>query len=175
MSEPTNSKLVLKVLSNKSQTQLNDDLIQDPSLPEEFSKGVMNFLQGCAGGMQSAELQVQDGSDSANGTFTVASSGAQTLTIAGVALTGGTSYTIANLAASAIAQNIADAINDSVNTSVQLVGATVSGADVTVTSLNPGLVGNYIPISATGAVSASGATLANGTAGTLNVYQYGLR
>ncbi len=177
MAAPTNSKLVVKLLSNKSQLQLEDQLVDDPSRPEEQGQLLENYVRACMGGLESAEWQLLEGADSATGTFTVASSGAQSLTIAGVTLTGGSSYDIAGLSAAEVALNIVDAINDSQSPALQLVGAEVGPSSdiVKVQALNDGLVGNYIPISASGAITASGSELSGGSSGELKVYQFGLR
>lgn len=90
------------------------------------------------------------------------SSGTQTVTINGVAITASSGASDA-LTASAVAA----AINASTNALVQyLVTASASGSVVTITSAMPGKVGNCITLAASGTgANASGARLVGGAGG----------
>ncbi len=166
------SQLNYRLKSQKSQGALEQKLL-DSGKYESMEK-LKVFCQSLAGGAERGIFEVAEDSDAATGDFTIASSGAQSVTIAGSTLTGGTDYDIANLSASQIAANLADAINDSSDGNVQLVDAEASGAAVTVTCKVNGLLGNQLAISATGAASASGTELSDGTSGSMHVLDFNL-
>jgi hypothetical protein len=148
-------------------------------LKYEQLQDLSNFLKGLKGGQESAfgVIEIGEGSDgglSASGLVTIAGSGAQSVTINGGALTGGTDYDIANLSATEIAANIVAAISNSQSSRVQSVYAESSGAVVSLFSKPAGEVGNLVTTTATGDASASGATLASGAEGSQRVLKFNL-
>lgn len=145
---------------------------------EQF-QDLSNFMQGLKGGQESAIviLEIGEGSGgalSASGQVTIAGSGAQSVTINGGALTGGTDYVIADKSATEIAANIVEAITNSQSSRVQSVYAEASGAVVNVFNKVAGEVGNLVTLAATGDASASGANLASGAEGTQRVLKFNL-
>jgi uncharacterized protein YbjT (DUF2867 family) len=108
----------------------------------------------------------------ATGEATVASSGAQSLTINGKALTGGTDYDIANLSVTEIAENIVAVVNASTDSRLQVVKASNVAGVVTIDARQPGVIGNLYTLAATGAVSVSGANLASGSDATQFIFVY---
>lgn len=148
-------------------------------LRSEQLQDLSNFLQGLKAGTEAGlmVLEIGEGSGgafSASGQVTIAGSGAQSVTINGGALTGGTHYAIANLSASQIAANIVEAISNSQSSRVQSVYAESSGAVVSLFNKTAGEVGNLVTLAATGAASASGANLASGAEGTERVLKFNL-
>lgn len=135
---------------------------------------VVSFLRGLVSGTQrGTAVTINAGTSSsalaaASGTVTLSgSSGTFTATINGVAVTVTYASSINNTAAL-----LAAAINASTNALVQyLVAATVSGAVVTIRSLQPGITGNAITLAASasaGTATASGARLTGGVGGSNN-------
>lgn len=165
------SKITFRVQSAVSQTQLQNDVVAQGGRNQATK--LKNFLSACESGAGAAVITVLNQA-SAAGTATIASSGAQSFTVNGDTLTGGTDYVIANLTATQCAVNLAAAINSSTDGNIQLVSAQSLAAVVTVTAKDSGLVGNLIPISGSGTITASGVTLAGGTSGTASVHQYSL-
>jgi len=166
------SKISLTIRSNVSQTQLNDDLLTDASLKSEQLQKMKNFFSALEGGADQAVIDMQL-QTSATGTFTVATSGASALVIGTKVLTGGTDYVISNLTATQIASNIVTVIKASTDAQLEMVLASSSAGVVTLTSLAPGVVGNLIPISGSGEITASAAKL-NSAAGALRIMNYNL-
>ncbi len=168
------SNIILKIRSDKTQSQLEGELLTASGGSRYVqAEKVSDFLSGLKGGAKRAVLEIPVDSTAATGLFTVASSGAQTVTIEGVTLTGGTDYTIANQTVAQVVANLAEAINDSdLN---QLVEASVySATEVFVEAKWPGVLGNEIDTSASGAVSAGAAALAGGASGELRVFEFNL-
>jgi hypothetical protein len=148
-------------------------------LKYEQMQDLSNFLQGLKAGSESAVaiLEIGDGSGgalSASGQVTIAGSGAQSVTINGGALTGGTDYVIANLSVSEIAANIVEAITNSQLSRVQSVYASSSAGVVSLFAKSAGTVGNLVTTTATGAAAAGAATLASGAEGTQRVLKFNL-
>lgn len=141
----------------------------------EATQDVITFLRGLEGGMRAATLDVvvgTQGGAAASGTLTVASNSASSVSVNGVALTGGTDYVIAGQTAAQIAANIQAAIAASIDTRLLAVQASVAAAVITVSSYEMGLVGNNIALAATGAVTASAATLAGGAEPVIELYRF---
>lgn len=124
------------------------------------------LLNALSLGMEEGRINIQIGEEdgvSSSGEFTVSGSGAQSVTINGEVLTGGSDYDIANLSASEIALNLAEAIRNSQSSRIQAVLAEADGAVVSLLAKETGEVGDLISIAASGAVSASAANLAGGS------------
>lgn len=137
-----------------------------------------SLLAGLALGTDAARANVQIGSEdgaSSTGTLTVSGSGASSASINGQALTGGTHYAISGLTAAQIATNLAEAIRNSQSSKVQAVLAEASGAVVTVTAKEAGLVGDLIALAGTGTVAASASTLASGAEPTQRSYAFNMK
>src|SRR6266853_3094726 len=112
-------------------------VLSDSDSRWESVRDVINYCKGLSNGDEGARANIMLGEGDgagASGTFTIASSGAQSVTINGATLTGGTDYTIANLSATQIAANIAEAIEDSTDSRIQAVRASSSAGVVTVTA-----------------------------------------
>lgn len=168
------AKVRLLVDLPDSSSQLIQGL-RKKGLRYEQVQSLQFLLAELSSGMTSARVNVQIGNEngeSASGTLTISSSGAQSVSINGEALTGGTDYVIANLSASAIALNLAAAIRSSQKSKVQAVLAEASGAVVTVLAKEAGAVGNLIALAATGAAAAGASTLAGGSDPTQNIYLF---
>lgn len=151
------------------------DSYSEAGFKYEQLQQVQFILAELASGMAEGRMNLQIGDengDSAAGTVTISGSGAQSVTINGQALAGGTAYAIANLSASEVAANLAEAIRNSSGSRVQAVLAEASGAVVTLTAKEAGLVGNAITTTATGAAAASGATLSGGTEPSQRIYLF---
>jgi hypothetical protein len=108
----------------------------------------------------------------ASATVTVASNSAQSVTINGKALVGGTDYVIATLTATQIGDNIVAAIAASVDSRLMAVKAVNVAGVVTISAQQPGSIGNVYTLAATGAASASGAVLSGGTDATQFKFTY---
>lgn len=154
---------VISVLGDTDHTPLADGDVYTKI------RGAINYLRGCIGGAREGKVILTTESDAvaATGTLTLAtSSGVVGGTINGVLIT--VTWATSDTATAAA---IAAAINASTNVLVSdRVSATSSGAVVTLTSKQPGLQGNAITLAASGTnVTASGALLTGGTAGTRTV------
>jgi hypothetical protein len=137
--------------------------------------GVINLLRALESGSNEGSMNVTIGDgdgEFATGEATVASSGAQSLTINGKALTGGTDYDIANLSVTEIAENIVAVVNASTDSRLQVVKASNVAGVVTIDARQPGVIGNLYTLAATGAVSVSGANLASGSDATQFIFVY---
>lgn len=168
------SNIILKIRSDKTQSQLEGELLTASGGSRYVqAEKVSDFLSGLKGGAKRAVVEIPVDSAAATGLYTVASSGASTVTIEGFLLTGGTDYVIANQNVAQVAANLADAINASdLN---QLVEASVSGANgVFIEAKWPGVLGNEVETTATGEVSAGAATLQGGASGELRVFEFNL-
>lgn len=173
------SKLNLFVKVNKSSAQIKNQVEDTSGLKYEQLQEVTNFLQGLKAGTDAGIVILEVGkgagaAESASGQITIAGSGAQSVTINGQALTGGTDYVIANLSATQIAANIVEAITNSQNSRVQSVYGSSSGAVVTLEAKAAGTVGNLITTTATGQASASASTLVGGAEGSQRVLKFNL-
>lgn len=140
---------------------------------------VKNFLRALEGSQESGimNLEIGDGSGdalSASGTVTISGSGAQSVSINGAALTGGTDYVIADKTATEIAANIVEAITNSQSSRVQSVYANNSAGVVSLFAKSAGEVGNLITTTATGDAAASAATLEEGAEGVQNILKFNL-
>jgi hypothetical protein len=166
------SQLNYRIRSLKAQAALEQPLMATDRY--DAAGKLESLMQSLQGGFDKAIVEVAEGSEAAEGTFTLSGSGASAVSVEGDILVGGTDYEIANLSASQIAVNLADAINDSASGNVQLVDAQAAGAVVTVTARSGGIIGNKIAIAASGAASVSGALLSGGTSGDLKVFKFNL-
>lgn len=165
----------IRITTDLTNAGLNGLLNGDSGLKYEEVRDLITFLQGLSGGVYAASLDMvigAQGGAAASGTLTIASNAASSVSINGVTLTGGSSYVIAGQSANQVAANIAAAINASNDTRLLAVQASASGAVVTVSSYEVGFVGNNITIAATGAASASGASLAGGAEPVHVVYSF---
>ena len=159
----------------QSSSQLLGKVGGNEKLRYEQLRDISNLLSGLSLGMEAARANIQIGDEdgaSASGVVTISSSGAQSVSVNGVALVGGTDYVIANLSASDVAANLASAIRNSPKSRVQAVLADASGATVVVVAKEAGDVGNMITISATGAAAASGANLVGGVDPSQRIYSF---
>lgn len=119
-----------------------------------------------------ASVIVETGGVQANETLTLSgATGGNTAVINGVTLTAGTDFAVGASDAQT-AENLKNAINNTATINVVAV-ATRSGAVVTVKAQNVGTLGDAITLSATGGITAGGATLSGGTAGTVTVLELG--
>ena len=166
------SQMNYRFRAAQSQVALEDQLLDGGKY--ENMEALKSYCQALLGGNQAAIVETSAGAEAADGTLTIASSGAQSVTISGTTLTGGTAYAISGLSAAQIALNLAAAINASSDPQVQLVEASASAAVVTVVSKANGVIGNLIATTATGAASAQQATLAGGVSGTPVVMKFNL-
>lgn len=167
------SKVQITIRSNKTQAQLESEVLQSTHDKYPQMKQLENLFASLSGGASQAVVEIPDNATSATGTLTVAASGASSVTIAGGVLTGGTAYAITGTT-TAVAAALAAAINASVLGTVQLVSASSSAAVVTLTAKSVGIIGNLITTTATGNVTANQAALAGGTSGTNRVYEMNL-
>ena len=170
------SKIKMVAEIAKSSAQLKDSW-EKAGFRYEQAQEIDNFLRGLIAGTQSAILSVEIGDapgdgTAASGVITISGSGAQSVTINGGALTGGTDYDIANLSASEIAENLASAIAESSSSRVQSVMAEVSGATVILKSKSGGEVGNLVTLAATGDAAASVSNLEGGSDDGQDVYKF---
>jgi len=173
------SKISLFIKVPLSSAEIKNRVQDIKSSRYEQLQLVKNFLRSLEGSQEAGiiNLEIGDGSGdavSATGLVTIAGSGAQSVSINGTSLTGGTDYVIANLSASDIAANILQAITDSQSSRVQSVYASQSGATITLNAKAAGTVGNLITTTATGNASVGGATLGSGVEGTQNVLKFNL-
>jgi hypothetical protein len=137
--------------------------------------GVINLLRALESGSDEGSMNVSIGDgdgEFAEGDLTIASSGAQSVTINGKALAGGTDYDIANLSVTEIAENIVAVVNASTDSRLQAVKASNVAGVVTIKARIPGSIGNVYTTTATGAASAEGAVLSGGTNATQFVFEY---
>lgn len=154
--------------------------VEDPSGQKyEQLQNVINYLKGLESGTEAGIMVLEvgagmGGATSASGEVTVSGSGAQSVTINGQALTGGSDYAIANLSASEIASNIVRAITDSQNSRIQSVYARAEGSVVVVEAKSAGTVGNLISLAASGAAAASVAALEGGAEGSQRIIKFNL-
>lgn len=139
-----------------------------------------DYISGLTGGaLSGASLYFKVGAVAAVGTITQTSTGAandETLTVAGVTFTAKTSGATGNEwnrsnTVSVSATNLAAAINASADTNIYVVASADAGV-VTVTALQPGVLGNLITITES-CSNTSCVTPAGGTNGT--TYSISLR
>ena len=164
-------KLIFDLLDTQ---QALIDLLQPVTTTSK--KTLLNYIAGIENGSYQMNNPEKGwiGSVSATGTITLSAMIAtDTITVNGTVFTcmasgaSGNQFNV-GLSDTATATNAAAAINASATASVtNNVVATSSGAVITITSVDPGTVGNNIPIaiSAHGSVSGGG-KLASGTDGT---------
>jgi phage tail sheath gpL-like len=168
------STLNIMLKLDESSTITGERYVLEAKNKREAALRLSDLLRRIAGGNLRANLTVQTGASSpvaASGTITLASVAADdTVVIGGVTLTAKASPSGENQFSQAgtntqDAAALAAKINAHSTLSL-LVSATSSGAVVTVTALQKGVVGNQIPMSQTGGtMTLSAATLANGAGG----------
>jgi hypothetical protein len=173
------SKISLFIKVPLSSAEIKNRVQDIKSSRYEQVQLVKNFLKGLEGSQEAGivNLEIGDGSGdavSATGLVSIAGSGAQSVTINGASLTGGTDYVIANLSASDIAANLLQAITDSQSSRVQSVYGELSGSTVVLKAKSAGTVGNLVTTTATGDASVGGSTLDSGVEGTQNVLKFNL-
>lgn len=155
--------MTLKVDSDRGQVGLQGKI--DTGSSRVCMQSVMNLLRGLVGGQEAAVVNVMLGvgdGTAASGTLTISANTAQSVTINGKLLTGGTDYVIATLTASQIGDNIVAAVNSSTNSRLQAVIASNNAGVVTISARDPGAIGNVYTLAATGAAASSGANLSGG-------------
>lgn len=171
------SKLNLYLQISKSDAQVEAALQAVKSSKYDQLQLVSNLLQGLKGGQEAAlaVLEVGNGSGSsasAASSVTISGNGAQSVTINGKALVGGTDYVRAGLTPTQIAVNLAKAINESQSSLVQAVMAEAVAAVVQLKAKAAGEVGNLVTLTATGAAAATDATLVGGVDGPQNILKF---
>jgi len=149
--------------------------------PKDSIVGLINFLQGLAGGRYNGVVSYLGGAVKAEGTLTLDTVVAtNTASINGVqftAIASGATGNQFNVGASdaATAVNLAAAINGSASALVnQHVVAEADGDVVTVTAKRAGASGNAITLTGSTNITASGARLEDGSDGQALTYEYGL-
>ena len=173
----------IKVMTFVLQTNYNNGANRLIPLSSGNSNIILNeiadFMQDLVKGVWSSNIQVIQGGVYAKVTATLASVVAtNTIVIGGVTLT------CVNSGASSVqfnkgttdtltAVNLAAAIN-ALTTINKVVGATSSGAVVTIYSLYPGTIGNLITTTATGGTITVAAAMTGGTDGTKGDISHGL-
>lgn len=156
----------IKITTDFTDAGLNGLLKPDSQLRRESLQKLITFLHGLEGGQYAGTVSIVvglQGGTLASGTLTIASNSAQSVSINGVTLTGGTDYVISGKTATQIAAEIVSVVSASSDSRLKAVSASSVAGVVTVKSASPGLVGNNIALAATGAASASGADLSGGT------------
>jgi hypothetical protein len=167
------TRLNIAIDSSHNQTELQNRV--DEADKSNAMADIINILRALESGSDAASVNISIGvgdGAAASGAFTIASSGAQSVTINGKALTGGTNYIIANLSVTDIASNIVAAVNASVDSRLMAVQAASAAGVVTVTARQAGALGNMFTTTATGAASAGAATLADGSDASQNVLNF---
>lgn len=177
------ASLVITVKTGRSDASA---LAVDSSLDTEGMIGLINYLQACVGGHESAAVDVQY-TDSvapvaASATITLESCATDTVTIGGVTFTGaaepsGDEEFETDGDDTADAAALAAKINAHPTVSKAVVATSAAGV-VTVTCRVKGVVGNLITLAKTGTtITLSDATLTDGTGGaqsTAKTYSCGL-
>lgn len=178
------SRMVLTVDTNLPVNTLRDILNDSSSRKLPFARKVINFFLGLSAGARIAAVRsgvVDSGASDAleaskTGTFTGSPTANETISINGVIITFVASASPTNnqvsLSGSPSTTTLATRLAATINTSTTgllsgVVGASSSGAVVTVTCLVPGVIGNNIPLtdSATNFAWAGAATSLSGGLG----------
>lgn len=167
------TRLRLWIDSPLTQTELGNR-VSDTSRYVNQEK-VIDYLRGLMAGTEAASVDMLVGVGSgtaASGTLTISANTAQSVTINGKTLTGGTDYVIATLSVTQIAANIVAAIAASTDSRLKAVSATSALGVVTVTAREPGAIGNIQTLAATGAGAAGAATLAGGVDAAITKFNF---
>jgi hypothetical protein len=167
------TRLQININSPHSQVELENRI--DQGSKYNVINGIQHLLQGFEGGNEEGSLNVSIGAGDgvqAEEDVTIASSGAQSVTINGKALTGGTDYDIADLSVTEIAENIVSVVNASTDSRLSPVVASNVAGVVTIKSRVAGEIGNVYTLAATGAASAGAAVLSGGTESTQYEFDY---
>lgn len=174
------STLNIQLKLSDSSTVLDQRYVLNSKNRREVALRLSDLLRRIAGGNMKANLTVQSGASSpvaASGTITLASVAADdTVVIGGVTLTAKASPSGESQFSQAgtntqDAASLAAKINAHSTLSL-LVSATSSGAVVTVTALQKGVVGNRIAMSQTGGtMTLSASALENGAGGATSAGQ----
>lgn len=170
------SRIRLLIDTNLSQVQLENKMKEPSGRPQEGLQEIMNFMRGLKAGTESASMQVLLGNGTgtpASGTLTISANTAQSVTINGKLLTGGTDYVIAAQSVTQIAAAIAVVVNASTDSRLSALSATSALGVVTLTARAPGAIGNVQSLAATGAAAASGALLTGGVDAAIVTYSFG--
>lgn len=173
-----NTKIKVVVEMPKSSLHIKSQY-EKPGEAKEQLKSLETLIKALNSGAESGLVCVEvgdagAGGEAASGEITISGSGAQSVTINGATLTGGTEYEIANLSNSKIAEKLAKAIADSQSSRVRAVIAEASSNKVILKAASGGQVGNLITLAATGDASASGANLSGGVDGVQHIYKVGV-
>ena len=170
------TRIKLLIDSVHSQTELQSRIeLSDGNGKNVTAQQIINLIKGLENGDEAASMDVTLGAGdgvASTGTVTIASSGAQSVTINGKTLTGGTDYVVASLSAADVAANIVKAISASGDSRLRAIKATSALGVVTIKAQDPGLVGNMYTTTATGAASAGQATLGSGAEATVHKYKF---
>lgn len=154
------------------------DLYAETGLQELAGSKILNHLKNCVSGAHPNAIKTRTEAVRASGTITFSSiADADTITVGKTVFTAKTSPSGAaqfgvGASDTEAAANAAVKINAHTTTGVRFVASAAAGV-LTITALDPGALGNEIPIaiSAHGSVSGSG-YLTNGTNGTTETIHY---
>lgn len=173
----------IRLTANTESAQDMSNLL--PSVGKhKTANAITDYLGALAGGLRlgTLDIQVNGGTTGVQASGTLTGS---TVVAGNTAVIAGTTFTATASATPTALQftvgandtatmaNLAAAINAHANMA-GVVTATSSGAVVTVTAYPFGIAGNYLPLSATGAITASAATLTGGVNITYNTFRYGV-
>lgn len=158
--------------TNKSQAQLEDDVLAPANDPNRQAQKLVTHLHKLVSGSTSGEIEVNVSPVQASGTLTLDTVVEDdTCVVAGVTLTAkDTPSTNVQFEVGAddeeTATNLAGIINAHPTISTY-VSASASGAVVTITAVEYGVTGNLIGLVGDTTITASAATLEDGTLGTV--------
>lgn len=165
------SNVIIKIRSDKTQTQLNADLLRKGRYQQ--LEAIKDQLAGLQGGAKSAVVEIPT-AEYATGLVEVDDDGAQTVVIHGVTLTGGTDYAITGTVAQ-IAENLKNAINNEDDLKNVVEAEMESASVVKVTAKYPGSLGNLITTTTTGDATFGAVTLEDGADGVPTKLEFNLK
>lgn len=175
------SSLVVVLTSARTQADVNSTWVRDTSNPREQSLFLSRVFKDLASGTENGSFTLQSSANApvnASGTVTLTNASiaaGNTVTVAGVVFTAETSGATGaqfNIGGTATitASNMVAAINS--DTSInKLVLASSNAGVVTITSLVPGAIGNFLTLATSNSTGfgLSAATLASGSGGSETV------
>lgn len=170
---------LIQITHNETQAEMQDVIVAEAANKFLFGKKLMSYVRSLMGGARSATVVLGVNAAKASGTFT-----GSTVVATNTAIINGVTFTCVASGATGnqfnvgaddteTMANLATAINASATALIDgYVTASSALAVCTITADKPGINGNCMTISATGAITASGARLTAGDDGAVTRTNY---